>query len=444
MLFVIFSTILFLFNLGFIDINKASAAIATPIASEENLKKYSEIPFYKSTSSLFPSGSTTVENLKKQLITAQDSTDEHYDRYYRWNKLYFSSDEIKPLFATHLSRYVIDPKSNTRFKVIETNVKSLQLFDNKKKYIIKKDITDIQADARDLGYVMALKDIYLKTKAQDQAAVQTTIPRGTRLIVQKYSGRFAFVTYQNYQGYVNLSDLITKFDFATFIYAEEKWHQIKSRQYDKVISNKNISIPLNLVKAMITPHARGIIVSTTQKIPLWSRVEITRSKVATWNQSKLKDHGLVWWKSLATTEQIYYTIDELLKKDISSVSFHPQNPLKGILSANGVYITENGYYWRKLPQFENFNGPVHYFNDLLLFVGNFRSTNGGITFDNYIQIDKLASAIEYQFGFFPKKLQVKKIETQTPFKLKIEIETGIRKIKMESPLFTQNWKASRG
>lgn len=402
-------------------------------------KKVFEVPFYKSANSLFPSGSTNIENLKKQLV----STQQRADKYYKWNKLYFARDEIKPLLATHLSRYVVDPQTNTRFKVLEANINSLQLFDIKKKILIKKNINDVQADAYDLGFVMALKDVYLKTNVQEQAPIQTTIPQGTRLNVEKYVNEYALVKYQNYEGYVNLSELITKFDFASFVYAENAWHQVNARQFDKIISTKKILIPLNSIKGLITPDFRGIIASATQKIPLWSQVEISRNKVTIWNQSKLREHGLVWWKAQEDAEQIYYTIDELIKKDISSVSFHPQNPLKGILSTDGVYITEDGYYWRKLQQFENFNGPVHYFNDLLLFVGNFRSTDGGVTFDNYIQIDKLASAIDFQFGFFPKKLQVKKIETKPPFRLKIEIETGIRKIKMESPLFAQEWTAAK-
>ncbi len=295
---------------------------------------------------------------------------------------------------------------------------------------------------------MALKDIYLKTKADDQSKIQTTIPQGTRLAVEKYENRFALVQYQNYQGYVDLSELITKFDFATFVFAKvgnrAEWHQVRVRSFDNIITLKNEKIPLNAVKGMITPSSKGIIASSSQKIPLWSQVELGLDKITSWNQSKLKEHGLVWWKTSRGAEQIYYSIDELLKKDVASVSFHPQNPLKGILSSDGVYITENGNSWKKLQQFENFNGPVHYFNDGLLFVGNFRSTDGGSTFDNYIQIDKLASAIEYQFGFFPKQLHVKRIETRAPYKLKIEIDTGNRRIKMESPLFTQNWKAVKG
>ncbi|MEQ1724110.1 MAG: hypothetical protein ABL930_13120, partial [Pseudobdellovibrio sp.] len=257
----------------------------------------------------------------------------------------------------------------------------------------------------------------------------------------KYVDDYALVKYQNYEGYVNLSELITKFDFATFVFAKNEWHQVRGRNFDKIMTSKNLKISLNEIKGVLTPDTRGIIASNNQKIPMWSQIEVTKNKITTWNQSLLKEHGKVWWKATGEIEQIYYTIDELLKKQISSVSFHPNNPLKGILSSDGVYITEDGYSWRKLQKFENFNGPVNYFNDLLLFVGNFRSTDGGKTFDNYIQIDKLASAIEYQFGFVPKKMQVRKIETFTPFRIKIEIETGTRKIKMESPLFAQDWKA---
>lgn len=437
MLFVILSSIL-------IGTNQIQAATIKPYVHEVNPKPYSEVPFYKSTNSLFPSGSTNIETLKKLLLKTKYGSGYESGQFYRWNKLYFSYDEIKPLFAVHLSQSVIDPKNNVRLKVVETNTKSLQLFNTQKKLLLKKNINEVQADAYDMGYVMALKDIYLRSKAQIQSLVQTTIPQGTRLVVEKYDNEFALVKYQSYEGYVHLSELITKFDFATFVYAQNKWHQVKTRQFDKIISTKNISIPLNLIKGMITPVVKGIIASTSQKIPLWSQVEVISEKISVWNQSLLKDHGPVWWKPLKEIEQLFYTIDELLKKNISSVSFHPHNPLKGILSSDGVYITENGYHWRKLEQFENFNGPVHYFNDLLLFVGNFRSINGGLSFDNYIQIDKLASAIEYQFGFFPKKLQVRKIETQFPLRLKIEIETGVRKIKMESPLFAQDWKAVKG
>lgn len=421
--------------LFFLNFHQAEAAISM----ESVQKKAFEVPFYKSTSSLFPSGATNVENLRKQLVSAPLTS----GKYYRWNKLMFSQDELKPLFAAHLSQFVVDPVNNARFKVIEAGSASLLLLDADNKTQIKKNISELQADAYDPGLVMTLKDVYLKSKNEESAQVLTTIPQGTRMHVEQYENEFARVKYQNYEGFVSLSELITKFDFATFVFADNSWHQVGTRQFDKIISTNRKAISLNAIRGLITPDIRGIIASGNQKIPLWSQIEAIRDKTASWHQSRLKDHGLVWWKLQPDTEKVFFTIDELLKKEISSVSFHPLNPLKGILSSNGVFVTDDGYYWKKIPQFEKFNGPVHYFNDLLLFVGNFRSTDGGVTFENYIQLDKLASAIEVQYGFFPKKLQVKKIETKAPLKLKIEIETGIRRLKMESPLFAQDWKASK-
>lgn len=437
MLFVIISSVLFSLNMARATVSPAAAiARAAASAPAEDPKAF-EVPFFKSINSLFPSGFTTADNLRRQLVGSRKAS----DKYYRWNKLYFRQDEIKPLFAAHLSRYVIDPATSRRYKVLEASSLSFQLMDEARGITRKSGVHEVQADAYDTGYVMALKDVYLRTGADEKSRVLTTIPQGTRLAAEKFQNKFALVKYQNYQGYADLSELITKFDFASFVYAGGQWQRVKVRSFDEIVTTAGARIPLNVIRGLITPAERGIIASSAQKIPLWSTIELSRDQVTTWNQSRIKDHGLVWWKPNPEPEQVYYSIDELLKKDIASVSFHPKNPLKGILSSDGVYITENGNSWRRLSRFGNFNGPVHYFNDSLLFVGNFRSTDGGRTFENYIQIDKLASAIEYQFGFFPKKLQVKRIETRAPYRLKIEVDTGSRRIKMESPLFSQKWTA---
>ncbi|MEQ1724116.1 MAG: hypothetical protein ABL930_13150, partial [Pseudobdellovibrio sp.] len=171
MLFVILSSIL-------LNLTTANAAISP----DSSTKSVFEVPFYKSTTSLFPSGSTTIENLKKQVVGSQQAS----ARLYKWNKIYFSRDEIKPLFAAHLSRYVIDSKTTARYKVIDTNINSLQLFSEDKKILTKKSINEVIPDAYDTGFVMALKDIYLRTSFRESTLsisnVLTTIPQGTRLV----------------------------------------------------------------------------------------------------------------------------------------------------------------------------------------------------------------------------------------------------------------------
>lgn len=428
MLFVIISSIL-------LSAHTAYAAIEP----DYYLKKPEQVPFFKSTNSLFPSGSASLEQLKKTVVKTQSST----ERCYQWNKIFFSEQELKPLFATHLSNYVIDNTTNERLKVLDASTKSLSVLNEATGYASKVNIHDVHADAYDIGTSIALKDLYLKTKPDEKSETQTTIPQGTRLKVEKFAGQYALVNYQMYRGYIQLSEVMSKVDLASFVFAANQWHKVDHREFDQIITDKKVKIQLDQIKGLVTPDNIGLIASNTQKIPLWSQVKFLKATVTQWQQSLVKDQGLVWWKPNKEYEQVYYSIDELLKKNVSSVSFHPYNSMKGLVSADGVYITQNGYQWRKLSQFDGYNGPVYYFNDNLIFVGHFRSLDGGKSFENYIQIDKLASAIEYQFGFSPKQLQVQKIESPTPMKIKIEVDTGGRRIKLESPLFTQNWQAIR-
>jgi hypothetical protein len=74
-----------------------------------------------------------------------------------------------------------------------------------------------------------------------------------------------------------------------------------------------------------------------------------------------------------------------------------------------------------------------------MFVGNYRSTDGGKTFDNYIQVDKVATAITNSTGSLPKKIQITKIKVQKPYSIVIDVHTGTRKVRLKSPIFSQEW-----
>ena len=420
--------------LAVFNINLAQASLPMALSPEQ-------VPFFKTPESQFPSGYVSLDSLKKQILIQRPTA----EKFYKWHNQLFKLDDLRPVRPAHLSKKVIDPTTRETLEVVQTTVQNL--FVKNPKYPTKNSfrIDEVLADHRDLGYFLALKDLSLKNEPTEKSLTKTTIPLGTRLTAETYKNGFAQIKYKSLVGYVSLSEMISKFDLATMIYAESKWHFVKKREFDFIITSENEKIHLSQISGVVTPEHRGLIASTNQKIPLWSQVEITSTTSAQWVQSYLKGQGAIWWKleNSQTTPEGTLTIDELLKKKIASVSFHPKNPLKGILSAQGVYMTEDGYFWKRLPQFGDFNGPVHYFNDLLVFVGNFRSVDGGAHFDNYIHIDKLTLAIEKQLGFQPKKLQVKKIQTEAPFKIKIQIETGFRTLQMESPLFSQDWKLTK-
>lgn len=394
-----------------------------------------QVPYFKSADGLFPSGSASLEYLLK------NRTDQitRLETVYRHGLKTYTKGDIRPIFPVHISQSVLNSKSKKRWSVLEAKIDSVLAFDTKTKQTAQFRIDEISPDPYDTGFVLTLNDVFLKKNPAENSAVITTIQQGQRFSVVKYIAGFAEVSYKSYRGYIRVTELITKFDFAKYAFAKNEWHRIKRRDFDALITTENKKLLFSEITGLVTPETSGLIASKNQKIPLWSRIEISQEKKSAWIQSKIKGHGTVWWTPQTDAADEVYTIDELLKKDIASVSFHPTNPLKGIVSAHGAYMTEDGYHWRPLKQFKNFHGPVHYFNDLMIFVGNYRSTDFGKTFENYIQIDKLASAIETQLGFLPRRLQVKRITTLPNYTIKIELESGNRKINLQSPLFAQNW-----
>jgi hypothetical protein len=403
-----------------------------------------QVPFFKSTDSLFPSGSTTLEVLQKQHQQKAKTP----DTAYRWNGKNFKKDELKPVLPVHLSDYVLEVGTQKRWRVLDVGVDALKVQDPLSKLEKNLSTSQVLSDSFDLGYALILKDTYLRKTSSNEGSVLTTIPQGFRLKPLYYQDGFFKVQYKDYLGFVSLGEALTKFDMATMVYSDNQWHFVIKREFGSLITNTQKKISMNLIQKIITPDTRGIIASSNQKVPLWSHIEIVKTEKNEWNRSDVKGHGSVWWKTpddekKSPISEQAVLIDQLIRQPISSVSFHPKNPMRGILSSNGVYLTDDGLHWKRVKQFDDYNGPVHYFNEVLIFVGNYRSTDGGKTFENYIQIDRLAQAIQDQYGFLPRRLQVNKIETMAPYRIRIEIETGFRKIKMESPLFTQDWKAAK-
>lgn len=419
--------------LTFLNVNHVHAA---PLAARPE----QEVPFFKTPQSLFPSGSSHRNILEKSLLLKKALA----EKKYKWNNKLFNRDELKPVRPIHLSKSIVDPKTQNKLRVVQTTVQTLFVLNPNQPQKNSFSVDEALTDPNDLGFALTMKEVAFKKKATNNSATLLNIPIGTRLAPIAYQDGYAYVIYKSTAGYVNLSEIMSKFDFATMVYADNRWQLVKQREYDFMITVDHKKIQLNKIKGIVTPENKGIIASSNQKIPLWSLVEIVNPESSIWVQSYLKGHGLVWWRlEEENNHQNELTIDELLKRNIASVSFHPKDPLKGILSANGVYTTKNGTTWKKLTQFGDFNGPVHYFNDLLLFVGNYRSVDGGEHFDNYIQLDKLTVAIEKQLGYQPKKLQVKQIQTLAPYRLKIQVDTGVRSLEMESPLFSQDWRVSK-
>lgn len=415
---------------AFADVSPKPATQAPILSEVFASRKAKEIPFYKSKASIFPSGYTTFERLNEQLVSAEAS-----DVYY----LFRDGKKISPaavshLTVFHLSRVWIEKYTKRRVKPNHTlDLATIQL--------------NYDTDAYDRGFVLTLNPTKLRPKPDIKSITKTEIPVLSYFIPIKFEKGFIKVLHKNQFGYIDINDCISKFDFAKFAFSfkspNSNWDVITRRDFDTLVTAENKMIQLNEVKGLITDQKLAFAYKETSDYAKWSSFRIQKEKAKPWLQSQFSGHGLIWWQKpeVEVLSKNTISIDELIKKDVYSVSFQVHNPKKGLASAHGVYMTEDGQNWTEISQFKGYSGPVYYHNDAIMFVGNYRSFDGGKTFEHYIQIDKVAEAVKKHLGSAPKKIQITKIKVQQPYSLLIDVNAAGRKVRLKSPLFAQDWKS---
>ena len=397
-----------------------------------------QVPFFKSKNSHFASGYASYDKLLESATLRENGESFYLAKDHKKLALHF----LPTVTAFDLSKTWIEKYTRKRIKAKpEMNLVDI--------------ILNYQTDPYDRGLVMTLQSTALQQLPQAQSKKIALIKAGTKLIPIRFENVYVKVLYQKKYGYIDMNQTISKFDFAKFIYSvqsiEKNWEAVSQREFDQMVTAVTASHPTK--KYIQMTAIQGIIVDETLALshtenlhyPLWSQFHVRKEKTRPWIQSQIKGHGLVWWQknetALANSQNI--SIDELLKKEVYSVSFQSDNPKKALASiSTGVYITEDGQVWKPIPQFKGFVGPVYYFNDHYLFVGNYRSQNGGKSFEQYIQIDKISQAIK-NIGMEVRKVKISRIKVQKPYNVLIDLDLGYRTIRMKSPLFAQDWKIQK-
>ncbi|MFN3696320.1 MAG: hypothetical protein ACK4VO_02670 [Pseudobdellovibrio sp.] len=403
-------------------------------------QKVPDIAFYKTKESPFPSGYTTLERLKEKVIKTDDGIE--YALQHKQN--YFAAKDLKFVTAFHLSQKWIEKYS--RRKVNPDLTKTMD-----------EIYLNYETDPLDRGLILITEKTNLYDQPQVKSKSTIEVPVGISLIPITFINGFAKVFYQKKFGYIDINASLSKFDFARFAIdfnaKNNSWSQVLRRDFDQLITNKKI-IHFAKTRALAVDEYKAIVLEDTQWVNIqqkkdtlkkYSNLQFRKIKTESWALSELKGHGQIWWKipKFKAFDQKTLSINELIKKDIISVSFDPENPKKGILSSDGVYMTQDGENWREIPQFKGFSGPVYYVNDKIFFIGNFKTLDGGQTFENYIQVEKLSDVIQTYTGYSPKKMKITKIKIQKPMSVVVDINTGYTDVKLKSPLFIQDWKVVR-
>lgn len=421
------------------------------------------ISFYRNQESLFPSGQASRESLEKKILRRD------FTPWFRvsWNKKSYEIPGETVVTDLQVTRQLIAKEAlsllnkneneapvtakvaaRTSLLVLQTKNHWAELVDLKKKTRGWAPLHLLEAPVEDTGVYLTLIDTLLRKNPENSSPVITTVPRMQRLVSLGIEKTYLKVKYQNHTGYLDLANLTGRADFAMWAFHRHKgWLGIDHRENAFLYTVNNQKLALDDFLAFKPYTDRGVV---SQKLSeegpsIRSRVEITHDRAHRWALSVLDGHGSVWWRmedsetlaaKKAREKQI--SSEQLLKREVTDVAFATKSQM-GLASAGGIFRTEDGKTWTQISMFEDKNYPVTIHPDGIWYVGNYRSFNEGKTFESYIRWDKLAEKIQVGLSKTPRHLRITSIEPLSHSRIRLLVDTGTQKVKMQAHVLSQEW-----
>lgn len=401
--------------------------------------------YYRQITSPFPSGQTHLKNLIKNKI--RENFEFSYLVSHEKRQLWVEAKDLNR--DIQLSKKVLHKQLKTTFTVHDSNSYWLFVENDQTHHKSWLPLTDFTPVIHDPGIAINLTTTSIREKPHWKSPVMITLPATSRIEVLSINDTWAFVRFQSgssLTGYVDINNLILKHDFATFVLnSENKWVPVKYREGDTMVGSDNQRIPLSEIKGLQTRPDLGIVSRSNdqKKLLLRQHLTILKTEAETWNVSRLTGHGEVFWKNKSNTlvpvdAGVGLSNDQLLQREISSVAFDSKNSNFGVISADGIFITEDGKTWNQVKQFQNQNHPVLITVDGDILVGSSRSHNKGKSFEPFIKWESFAKLIEEQTRTAPKQIKISSLTINTENVLKVLVDTGSKKLTFASRLNRSN------
>ncbi|GIL18330.1 MAG: hypothetical protein BroJett040_20810 [Oligoflexia bacterium] len=430
------------------------SVLATLNPSSSFISPERAIPFYKSPTSTFASGQKNEKELSKARVRNEFQFSYLIDHE---NKSFWLTGDTF-LRDLDLSQEVQHLETKNTYKVIEARgfwIYGERTTDQKKEWL---PLSQLTPSTSDFGCAFNLISSQLHEKPEWKSNSKITLPPLTKLEVLELDSTWAKVKMKSnidLVGFVDLNNLVMKADFASFVMTkDQKWHPVLHREMDELVIEKNKRLPIGKVAGWLTQPNLGIALRANPKynIQLKTHLKIKRIEADTWIVSQLTGHGEVYWKpqlkninlmEKQPSQSANITTEEILKREIQAVAFHPTNPHIGIISSQGIYYTIDGNKWTHLPQFQKENHPVAIGHNGEIIVGSLWSKNFGKSFEPYVKWENLTKLIESETQKTPRVIKIQSLEYKGPEKLKVTVDIGAEKISLlgnpESPTIT-SWQ----
>ncbi len=414
--------------------------------------------FYKSPHSQFASGQLSEDELESKKIRSEETSTYQVS----WDKREFFFETNEMVKDVHVSELVAanrsfsvperkEPKSKEAFYVSKNDVVRLVSYQDdwlevenmksgKRGFVRSSDFSSF---SEDVGIGLTYMSTFLKETGSDASKIITTVPQGTRLKILEWSAEKVLVQFNSQKGYIDSGHMILKADFASWtLHNKQGWTQIKYREGRYVRTKQNELLNIADLKAFVTEKTRAFsLVSKDNGPKLKSKLEIVDLEPNRWIVSKIAEHGEVWWKKLrpSAAESPVKTLAELSVIGIYASDTVAGASNRGLVSARGIYRTDDGVNWTKIDFFKDENWPVC-ITKTAWYVGSFRSLDDGKTFEPFIRWDYLSYLMTSESQTTPKYFKITKMEEMNPKEIKIQMDVGFRKVTFSYNGYQTAWK----
>jgi hypothetical protein len=436
-------------------LDKSSAALSLELPEA--------IRFFKSPESLFPSGQASREDLEKNSVSAQTQVD--YTALWNKQTYHLKSPQILKEFQLITQAQTLrmtlsrrEPRTSAKVVIPVTPAEKVKVIESRQFWTqieFKKQIgwvptSDLKPVSEDLGLAMSFVDSFLRKKPNYESEPLTTISKNTFFKNYQVTGQWLQVEYKNKLGFIDINHVYLRADFAKWAHHRKMgWIRTKNRENHFLRTEDQILLPLEEITGLIGGTHRALMLESTPDGPqIRSLVQLKSLEGQQWKSSHLKGHGLVWWKKsdtslgaapLATEAPKTLSTEQILDKDIFSYSFVDAKSFKGLISARGVYKSNDGLTWQKIETFAGNNEPVAIIPNKGWYVGAYRSLDEGKTFEPYIRWDKMTESIVTHYSRAPLFMKILKIEGHKNNRLQLTIDAGFRKINLQSSRDQSEW-----
>jgi hypothetical protein len=383
------------------------------------------MPFYKSPDAPFLSGQAHL----KKLVSLQKNTSDV--KFYRVKKdqrqFWIEAKEV--VRDLHVSGAVTDLKTQNEVRVVSANEFQLQVTDGPRIYNLAFD--QAVPVYTDLGLGKLIRESQLRAKPSWKADSLGSFNGGTSFKLIDFQGDWIQVSSLSapaQTGFFPTGSMITKFDFASFVYVKDGWIPARFRQGSKMAMKDGTEIPIDQVSALITQADLAISVSQNENLKYREHMKLVETSFETWIESELPGHGRVFWKKQSQTKKHSFeaevTTEDILEKSVYALSFHPKHPNVGIVAAQGIYLTTNGLTWKKLESFGSQNWPVLITPEGRLYVGDQMSSDWGKSFHHYFKWASLMTELSSMGIDSHKGLKMASLKVDQKGFLNMSIQAG--------------------